>query len=171
MDKVLSTILLVVAAVVSVTLVINAVYPAITSSSGALGSASARMNERMRSQVEIINAAGELDSSGTWQDTNSNNYFDVFVWVKNIGAEPVADVKRCDIFLADNQTVWAWIPHVDYAEGAFPRWDYVVENGADWSTATTLRIEISYESPLTSGQYRVKVLIPNGVSDDYYFGM
>ena len=171
MDKVLSTILLMVAAVVCVTLVINAVYPAITSSTGAIGSASARMNERMRSQIEIIHTAGELDGDGNWQDTNSNNYFDVFIWVKNVGTEPVVDVGRCDIFLADNQMVWAWIPHVDYAEGQFPQWDYAIENGAEWSIATTLRIEISYESPLSSGEYRVKVLIPNGVSDDYYFSM
>ncbi len=171
MDKVLSTILLMVAAVVCVTLVINAVYPAITSSSGALGSASARINERMRSQIEIIHASGELDENEVWQDTNSNGYFDVFVWVKNVGAESVVDEKRCDIFLAGNQTAWAWIPHAEYAEGAYPQWDYVIENGSSWDTATTLRIDISYESPLASTEYRTKVLIPNGVSDDYYFSM
>ncbi len=171
MDKVLSTILLMVAAVVCVTLVMNAVYPAITSSTGALGSASARMNERMRSQVEIINVAGELDSDGDWQDTNSNGYFDVFVWMKNVGTTSVVDVERCDVFLAGNQTVWAWIPHADFAEGAFPQWDYAIENGAEWGTATTLRIEVSYESALSAGEYDIKVLIPNGVADDYFFSM
>jgi len=129
------------------------------------------MNERIRSQVEIINAAGELDGDGVWQDTNSNSYFDLFVWMKNIGAETIVDTRRCDVFLAGNQTAWAWIPHTDYAEGGYPQWDYVVENGTDWSTTTTMRIEISYESPLASGEYRIKVLIPNGVSDDYYFSM
>jgi archaellum component FlaG (FlaF/FlaG flagellin family) len=129
------------------------------------------MNERMRSQVEIIHAAGELDEDGNWQDTNSNSYFDVFVWVKNIGAEAVDDVGRCDIFINGDQTVWAWIPHVDYAEGAFPQWDYVIENGSEWSTATTLKIEVIYETALSSGEYRLRVLIPNGVSDDYYFSM
>jgi archaellum component FlaG (FlaF/FlaG flagellin family) len=171
MDKVLSTILLMVAAVVCVTLVINAVYPAITSSTGALGSASARMNERIRSQVEIINAAGELDGDGDWQDTNSNSYFDVFVWMKNIGFESVVDVEHCDVFLSGNQTIWAWIPHADSADGTFPQWDYGIENGSEWSTATTLRIDISYESPLSSGEYDIRVLIPNGVSDDYFFSM
>jgi len=171
MDKVLSTILLMVAAVVCVTLVINAVYPAITSSSGALGSASARMNERMRSQIEIIHASGELDENENWQDTNSNGYFDVFVWVKNVGSEPVVDVERCDVFLSGNGTAWAWIPNAGYVDDVYPQWDYAVENGSTWSTATTARIEISYESALASGEYRIKVLIPNGVSDDYYFSM
>jgi archaellum component FlaG (FlaF/FlaG flagellin family) len=171
MDKVLSTILLMVAAVVCVTLVINAVYPAITSSSGALGSASARMNERMRSQIEIIHASGELDDTGSWQDTNSNGYFDVFVWVKNVGAASVVDVRQCDIFLAGNQTAWAWIPHAEYAGGAYPQWDYVIENGSSWTTATTARVEIRYESPLSPAEYRIKVLTPNGVDDDYFFSM
>jgi archaellum component FlaG (FlaF/FlaG flagellin family) len=171
MDKVLSTILLVVAAVICVTLVINAVYPAITSSSGALSSVSARMNERIKSQIDIIHATGELDSDGVWQDTNSNGYFDVFVWVKNIGTEEILDVKRCDVFLNNNQTVWAWIPHNYYASGEYPQWDYEIENGTEWGIATTTRIEISYESPLSSGEYRIKVLIPNGVSDEYYFSM
>jgi hypothetical protein len=60
---------------------------------------------------------------------------------------------------------------VDYAEGAFPQWDYVIENGDEWSTATTLKIEVSYETALSPGEYWLRVLIPNGVSDDYYFSM
>ena len=172
MDKVLSTVLLVVAAVVCVVLVINAVYPAITSSSGALSSISASMNERIKTQVKIINATGELNSSGNWQDTNSNSYFDVFVWVKNIGTEPVDDITRCDVFLAGNSTIWTWIPYVDYAGGSFPRWSYVLGgNSTEWGAATTLMIEISYSSPLPSGPYNVKVMVPNGVSDEYDFSM
>jgi len=171
MDKVLSTILLVVAAVVCVVLVINAVYPAITSSSGALSSISASMNERIKSQIKIINATGELDKNGNWQDTNSNGYFDVFLWLKNIGTVPVDDIGRCDVFLAGNSTIWTWIPYVDYAEGSFPRWSYVLGNSTEWGIANTLMIEISYSSSLTSGPYNVKVMIPNGVSDEYDFSM
>lgn len=171
MDKVLSTILLVVAAVICVTLVINAVYPAITSSTGALSSVSDRVNERIRSQIDIIHATGELNSSGRWTDTNSDGNFDVFVWVKNVGTEPVVDITRCDVFLAGDNNIWAWIPYVDYAGGAFPRWSYVIENGTEWGTATTLKIEIHYSSALSSGQYNVKVMIPNGVSDEYDFSM
>jgi len=171
MDKVLSTILLVVAAVVCVTLVINAVYPAIMSSTGALSSVSDRVNDRIRSQIDIIHATGELNSSKSWTDTNSDGNFDVFVWVKNIGTERVDDIARCDVFLAGNNAIWAWIPYVDYAGGAFPRWSYVIENGTEWSTATTLKIEIHYSSALSSGLYNVKVMIPNGVSDEYDFSM
>ena len=171
MDKVLSTILLIVAAVVCVVMVINAVYPAITSSTGAMTSASARMNDRIRSQIEIIHASAELDEDGDWQDTNSNSYFDVFIWVKNVGSETVDDITRCDVFIAGNQTVWAWIPYTGYADGAYPQWEYSVQNGTEWNTATTLAIDIKYEGALSSGEYDVKVLTPNGISDDYYFSM
>ncbi|MDY6892329.1 MAG: hypothetical protein SVO26_01245 [Chloroflexota bacterium] len=171
MDKALTTILLVVAAVVCVTLVINAVYPAVTTTSGALGGASARMNERIRSHIEIIHAAGELDNDGQWQDTNEDSNFDIFIWVKNVGSEPVDDIERCDVLLSGNDTVWAWIPHVDYADGEYPRWDEEIENGDEWGTATTVMIEVSYDETLSPGEYNVKVLIPNGISDDYYFSM
>ena len=171
MDKVLSTILLVVAAVVCVVMVINAVYPAITSSSGALSSVSARMNERIKSQIDIIHATGELDRTGVWRDTNSDGNFDVFLWVKNVGTETVQDIGRCDVFLTDTQMIWAWIPYVDYAGGTFPRWSYVIEGSTEWGTATTIKIEIHFSSTRSSGQYNVKVMIPNGVTDEYYFSM
>jgi flagellar protein FlaG len=171
MDKVLATILLVVAAVVCVVLVINAVYPAITSSSGALSTVSASMNERIKTQVKIIHATGELNSSGSWVDTNSDGDFDVLIWMKNIGTEPIDDIGRCDVFLAGNNTIWTWIPYVDYAGGSYPRWSYVIENGTAWGAATTLMIDIHYSSPLQSGQYNVKVMVPNGVSDEYDFSM
>lgn len=172
MDKVLGTILLTVAGVICVIMVINAVYPAITSSSGAVSSATSLMNERIRSQIEIINAAGELLANGTWQDTNSNGDFDVFLWVKNVGTETIDDPTKCDIFLKGNSTVWAWIPYTDYAEGSYPQWTYSVENGSEWKKATTMKITINYDTTvLASGEYNIRVLIPNGISDDYYFSM
>jgi diphthamide biosynthesis methyltransferase len=84
----------------------------------------------------------------------------------------VDDIGRCDVFLAGNSTIWTWIPYVDYAEGLFPQWSYdVIGNNTEWGIATTLMIEISYSSSLTSGRYNIKVMIPNGVSDEYDFSM
>ncbi|MEE8471342.1 MAG: hypothetical protein V3S51_08435 [Dehalococcoidia bacterium] len=172
MDKVLATVLLIVAAVVTVVIVLNAVYPAITSSSGAIGSASARLNERLRSQIEIIHATGELNSGGSFSDTDSDGDFDVFIWVKNVGSETIDAINYSDVFITGNETVWAWIPYTDDAGSTYPQWSYSIENGTRWTKSTTLKIEINYDSsPLASGEYDVKVLIPNGISDDYYFSM
>lgn len=171
MDKVLSTVLMAIAGVVCVIMVINAVYPAVTSSSSSMSSATSIMNERIKSQIEIVHAAGELLGNGTWQDTNSNGNFDVFVWVKNVGTETIDDPASCDVFLLGNSTVWSWIPYTDYASGGYPQWTYNIENGTEWTKSTTVKIDIEYAANLTSGEYEVKVLIPNGVSDDYYFSM
>ena len=172
MDKVLSTVLMIIAAAVCVVIVLNAVYPAITDSSASMSSASARMSERIKSQIEIIHATGELDDGGSFNDTDSDGDFDVFIWVKNIGSETIVDIESSDVFIADDEEVWAWIPHADYAGGTYPQWDYTIENATKWSRATTLKIEINYDnSPLSSGEYDVKFLIPNGVSDEYYFSM
>ena len=32
-------------------------------------------------------------------------------------------------------------------------------------------IEVSYDTPLSSGDYSIKLIIPNGISDEYYFSM
>ena len=173
MDKVLATVLMIVAAVISVVIVINVVYPAITSSSGSISSASSRMGDRIRSQIQIIHATGELDSVGSFSDTDSDSNFDIFIWVKNVGSETIDSIYSSDVFIANTDNVWSWIPHTDYAAGANPQWTYTLENGsAKWKKATTAKIEVNYgNSTQSSGEYSVKVLIPNGISDDYFFSM
>lgn len=171
MDKVLTTILLIIASVVCVVMVLNAVYPATNISSSALSSVSASLSDRIRSQATIIHVAGELDSSGAWQDTNSDGDFDIFIWVKNVGTTTIINVENSDIFIG-SQGEWDSVPHEDYAGGSLPSWDYTIENGADeWGQTGTIQIEVSYSSPQQSGEYRTKIIVPNGVSDDYYFSM
>ncbi|UCB42625.1 MAG: hypothetical protein JSV77_09245 [Dehalococcoidales bacterium] len=171
MDKALSTILLVIASLVCAVLAINAIYPATSISSGALGSASAQMGDRIKSQISIVHAAGELDDSEVWQDTNSDGNFDVFVWAKNIGITTIDNAENCDLFLGGDDGTWSRIPHEDYAGGELPSWDYTIDSGTEWGQETTMMIEISFESALSSGEYRIKLIIPNGISDEYYFSM
>lgn len=170
MDKVLSTVLLVVAAVVTVVLVINAVYPAIGLSNSALTSASAKAADMVKSRVNIIHATGELDSGGTWQDTNSDGYFNIFIWVKNTGTVTIEDMKSGDVFIGSPGS-WMRVPHTEYASGGYPNWSYVVENSSDWRQASTIQIKVDYASALPSGSYRVKIIIPNGISAEYDFSM
>ena len=56
MDKVLSTILLIIASLVCVVLAINVIYPATSISSSALSSISVQMGDRIKSQTAIVHA-------------------------------------------------------------------------------------------------------------------
>lgn len=156
MDKVIITTFLIIVSVVCAALVFNAVYPAVTASSHAMVIMKSRVDDRLKSQIEIIHATG--------------NGSDAFVWVKNVGSLRIKAVERCDVFFGPEGD-FDHIPHEDEAGGSKPYWNYEVEgNGSDWDPTTTLKITIYYDSAL-SGRYFVKVVIPNGLSDDYYFSM
>jgi len=60
---------------------------------------------------------------------------------------------------------------VEDAGGSYPRWAYTIENDTEWVTGATLKITISYDSDPGAGTYYAKVVIPNGISDEYYFSM
>ena len=170
MDKALTTILLVIASLVTAVMVMNAVYPAIGQSSTALSSISDRMGDRMKSQTAIVHATGELDQDGVWQDTNSDGEFDLFIWVKNVGSNEIINIENSDVFLG-GQGSWSRILHEDWAGGAMPSWDYTIENGDEWIQSNTIMIEVSSNSTLQSGEYQIKLIIPNGISDEYDFSM
>lgn len=170
MDKIITTMLLTIAGVVCAMLVFNAVYPAVNRGGSAMVSAAEKINDRIKSQVSIIQAIGELNASGAWQDTNGDGDFDIFVWVKNVGAARIVDIRGSDVFLGQTGS-YARIHHQDYAGGVKPYWNYGLENATEWITAATLKITIHYSSTLARGTYWVKVAIPNGVSDEQYFSM
>lgn len=169
-DKVIATMVLTIAAVIAAVAISSAVYPTVSRSSNALVSAANKMDDRIKSQVVIVQATGELDSDGGWQDTNGDGDFDVFAWVKNVGSSRIIGLERSDIFFDDNSGL-ALIPYVDYAEGNRPYWEFEVANGTEWAIATTIKVTIHFESALPTGSYYMKMAIPNGISHEVYFSM
>ncbi|MCA9969373.1 MAG: hypothetical protein KC425_04110 [Anaerolineales bacterium] len=170
MDKAIITTLLIVISMVTGVLLFNAAYPAVIESSDAMASMTNRADERLQSQIAIIHATGELDSTGWWQDTNSNGQFDVFVWVKNVGSTRITAIEQTDLFFGPEGN-FTRIPHQSQAGGAYPNWDWQVENAADWSPTATLKITIHYGAPLATGRYFLKTTTPNAISDDHFFSM
>lgn len=169
MDKVISAILLIIASVVGVGLVLNSALPAIGRASGAMSSSSSQVDTRIKTQIQIIHTVGELDQDGAWQDTNGDGYFNVFIWVKNIGAARITDVEDCDIFLGQEGN-FARIPYASDTSG-YPQWDFQVENGAEWVPGATMKFTVSYSSALAQGNYLVKVTTPSGNLDEDFFSM
>ena len=148
-------------------LVVNSVYPAIARTSSSVVQISDVMGDRIKTQVSIVYATGELNSGGSWVDTDSDGYFDVTVWVKNVGSSRILDPSQVDVFFGQEGS-FARIPYVDDASG-YPRWSYTLENGTEWSGTVTMRINIHYSSTQSSGTYIVKVVTPSSAADELTF--
>jgi len=162
--------LLTIAGVVCAVFIFNAVYPAVNRSSGAIVSVAGKIDERIKTQVRIVHATGELDKDGVWQDTNGNGYFDVFLWVKNVGASRIVAIEESDVFFG-KEADFVRIPYEGDAGGNFPRWSWELENDTEWKPTATIKITIHFSSALASDSYFVKVIAPNGVSDECFFSM
>lgn len=158
MEKAITTALLIIAGVICMVFVFNSVYPMINRSSNAMVSMADTIDERMKSRINIVHAA------------NTANRTSVYLWVKNVGTTRIVGMDGMDIFFGQ-ETDFERIPYVDYAGGGYPQWSYIVENDTEWLTSATLKITISYDADPGAGTYFSKVIIPNGIADEYYFGM
>jgi archaellum component FlaF (FlaF/FlaG flagellin family) len=155
MDKVIVTVLLIIGGVVAAFSLVNGIYPALDRSSNAINSATNQVNDQIKSQIEIINV--------------SSNSSIVQVWVKNVGTSFISSIDNSDVFLAGETNV----ENVAYgnASSPLPYWDYLLTgNNTTWGPTVTNEISIHLDSPLTSGTYQLKVVIPNGISDEFTFG-
>lgn len=138
--------------------VFNSVYPMVNRSSQAMVSMAEQVDERMKSRINVVHAA------------SSANRTEVYLWVKNIGTQRIVNVESSDLFFGQEGD-FERIPHVDDAVGGYPSWDYSLENDTQWLTSATIKITITYSSDPGAGTYYVKFIIPNGISDEYYFSM
>lgn len=159
MDKVITTALLILAGVVCTVFIFNSVFPMVNRSSQAMVSMGETIDDRMKSRISIVHAA-----------PNSSDRKTVYIWVKNVGSSRIDSVEESDVFFGQEDDFWR-IPYVEDAGGAYPQWDWDIENDTQWGSEATLKITISYDSDPGAGTYFVKIVIPNGISDEYYFSM
>jgi hypothetical protein len=170
MDKVITTALLIVISMVLGLVLFNAAYPAIVQGGDAIASMAHREEERMKSQIAIIHTAGELDSTGQWQDTNSDGHFNTFVWIKNIGANLINPIDRTDVFFGPEGN-YTRIPFQTGNDDNYPYWTWSLENASEWTPTATLKITLHFGNPLPIGRYFIKINTINGVSDETILGM
>lgn len=148
MDKVMVTLLLIIGGVVCCMVVINAIFPAITESTGAIAQATNKIDDRIRSKIEII----EISDSGD----------NVYVWIKNIGASRIGGIDTSDVFFGLEGN-FQRIPY-DALAASKPCWNYTIESGAVWGPTATIKVTI-YLTSAPSGSYYLKFVLPNGISD------
>jgi archaeal flagellar protein FlaG len=156
MDKVIVTVLLIIGGVVATFAILNGVYPALARSSAAINSATDQVDDQIKSQIEIINV--------------SNDGSSVNVWVKNTGTSRVGSIENCDIFLSSAENI-SRIPYGDQGS-PLPYWSYQLKGNSNsvWGPTVTNEIAIALAAPLSPGVYQLKVVIPNGISDEITFG-
>lgn len=154
MDKVIVTVMLIIAGIVASLAVFNGLYPAITQSSSAINDASNNISNQIESRIAVI----QVSSSGDL----------VEAWVKNVGTVSILDVSNSDIFMSPEDSN-ARIP---YGGSSPPYWDYQL-TGSDstWGQADTIEVSIHLAEPLSAGIYIFKMVIPNGISDDTTFSV
>jgi flagellar protein FlaG len=148
-DKVMVTIMLIIGGMVCCTVIINAIFPAITESAGAITSATAKIDDRIKSKVEII----EISDSGS----------DVYIWLKNVGATRIGGIDTSDVFFGLDGN-FARIPYSDVVT-AKPYWNYSIESGSAWGPTGTVKVTIYLDSA-PSGNYYFKFVLPNGIADE-----
>jgi len=157
-DKAVTTALLIIAGVVCMIFIFNSVYPMVNRSSQAMVSMAETVDDRMKSRINIVHAA------------NTSNRQTVYIWVKNVGSSRIVAIQESDVFFGQEND-FARIPYVDDAGGSYPRWAYTLENDTEWGTSATVKITISYDADPGTGTYFAKMVIPNGIADEYYFSM
>ena len=158
MDKAITTALLIIAGVVCMIFVFNSVYPMVNRSSQAMVSMAQQVDERMKSRINIVHAA------------NNSGRTEVYLWIKNVGTQRIVAVEDCDLFFGP-ENGFERVPYTDEAGASYPQWDYEIENDTEWAASATLKITITYSSDPGAGTYFAKLIIPNGISDEYYLSM
>lgn len=149
--------MLTIAAIVAIVAVANAVLPSVDRTSGALVSASGVVQDRIASQISVINATGQ------------NGNPDAKVWVKNVGASTITPLTSVDVFFGPSDN-FQRIPYGG-AGCASPCWEYTFETGTTtWVPTATVLITVHTGTNLATGTtYYVQVVTPNGISDSKTF--
>jgi archaellum component FlaF (FlaF/FlaG flagellin family) len=155
-DKVIVTVMLIIGGVVASFAIFNGVYPAVERSSEAISSAADTVNDRIKSQVEIIQVA----DSGTAVDA----------WIKNVGSSEINTIENSDVFFGP-ETSFSRIPWGNESS-PLPYWSYQLEGGnSRWKQTVTTKITIHLVSSPAAGTYMLKVIVPNGIFDEVTFSV
>lgn len=156
MDKIIVTVMLIIGGIVAAYATFNAVYPAIERTGSAISSASDTMNDRITSDIEII----QINDDATT----------IYAWVKNIGTSEILGIENSDVFFG-TESDFLRIPFGSTGS-ALPYWNYQIQGTENrWTTSCTNEIMIYLASSPTPGTYTFKFAIPNGIFDETSFGV
>ena len=156
MDKIIVTVMLIIGGIVASFAIFNGIYPAVQRSGAAITSASDAMNDRIKSDIRIIQVNDDATT--------------VFAWVKNVGASEIDGVENSDVFFGPEGD-FSRIPYGN-SQSPLPYWNYQLEStDSQWRPTDTNEIVIHLASSPSPDTYILKVIIPNGIFDETVFGV
>jgi len=164
-DKVITSMLLIISAVVATVVVVNSVLPAIQRTSSDIVAASDVLGRRLRSDVKIIETSGVAGDDF------------VQVWVKNVGASEIPSLTKIDVFFGETDGFEriAYDPEATCPDPSPPPrtencWQFALENDTEWTPYATLRITVYLTNDLEAGtEYVSTIVLPNGLSASRVF--
>ena len=159
MDKVITSMLLIIAAVVATVVVVNAVLPSIQRTGNDIVAASDVVGSRIRSDVKIVETSG-VDGDDFVQ-----------IWAKNVGASNIASLDKIDVFFGESDGFERiaydeepTCPNPSPPPRTAPCWQFQLENDTQWAPFATLRITVYLDYTLQTGvEYVSKIVLPNGI--------
>jgi len=167
MEKVITTMMLLIAGIVATVVVINAILPSVQRTSADITAASDVVGNRLRSDVRIIEATG---AAGTDE---------AYIWVKNTGAAQIFSVDKMDVFFGETDNfervgydIEPTCPIPAPPPRLQPCWQYGIENDDEWAVSATVRITIYLDYDLTAAtDYVISVVLPNGIKTSQVFSL
>ena len=156
MDKIIVTVLLIIAGLTAAFAVFNSVYPAVQRSGQSMSDAADDIGDRITSRIEIIHAGA------------ANNSVDA--WVKNVGTSRILGIANSDIFFGE----YGNISRISFGdeESPLPYWSYQLEgNYTHWEQTATNEITIHLAESIQPGVYSFKFVLPNGIYDETSFSL
>jgi flagellar protein FlaG len=157
-QNVISTAILIIAAVIAVVALINGVFPAVYRMSGSVSSVTDASNDRMNTEIRIIYVCA-----------NRSEDHSINVFVKNTGTKkvPGGKIPYIDVYYG---SAGAGMTKAASGGPSYPYRDASIAEGngdADWDPGETLDIWVhtgGYD--FLSGRQQATVVLANGVSDE-----
>lgn len=159
-ESVITVSIITIACVVCAAMLVNAIFPEVNRATSSVISSSANLGERIETSVDII------------AEANESSY--EYVWAKNIGTSQLAasQIEKSDIFFGKV----GHFQRISYnaSLSSAPCWKYTIENDNGnnrWDTGETVNITIDFGSEITTGDYYVKIVLYNSISDEDTFSI
>lgn len=157
-EAAITTAIITIACVICAGMLVSALYPAMNRATSSVVVTSEKLGDRIETSIDII------------AEANQSSY--EYVWVKNTGSSEIPMIESSDVFFGKIDE-FQRIPF-NSSLSVIPSWNYSIENddgNGRWNIGETLNITIHDSSEITAGDYYVKIIVYNGISDEDKFSI